>query len=227
MSGGSDFEDSCLGERCAPHSRKNSRVQVSGAPFTINNPAPLLVAFFSLTTIESRRRSKSELHHTSNKHLHPAVRFSELRVRAGCDAGLEIAVDVGQSRERSDPQRVHADPSVMSPVVRVPVLSLQNTSMVPKFSMAARCLTMTGSAPYGWRRWPRVTEWYMGRNSGVKPTASATANTKDSNASLCMAMRTTRMNSTRKKTVRVISKPNRRKPRWNSVPPAGRPAALR
>src|SRR2546426_3673776 len=31
----------------------------------------------------------------------------------------------------------------MSPLVSVPVLSLQRTSMLPKFSIASRCLTIT------------------------------------------------------------------------------------
>ena len=53
-----------------------------------------------------------------------------------------------------------------------------------------------------------VTDEIIGRNSGVSPTASATAKTKDSNAGLCVATRTIRMNRTRKKTVRVIRIPN-------------------
>ena len=59
-------------------------------------------------------------------------------------------------------------------------MSLQRMSMLPKFSIASRCLTITF-----WRAmWaaPResVTALIIGRNSGVRPTASATAKSSDS-----------------------------------------------
>jgi len=64
----------------------------------------------------------------------------------------------------------------------------------------------------------------MGRNSGVKPTARATANKKDSNASLCNATQMTRMNKTKKNTARMINIPKCFMLRSNSVS-AGRVAS--
>ena len=84
----------------------------------------------------------------------------------------------------------------MTPGVSVPVLSLHRMSMLPKFWMAGRCLTMTCSRAMRSAPCVSVTEVIIGRNSGVSPTPSATANSSDSNASCLRAMLTSRMNST-------------------------------
>ena len=60
-------------------------------------------------------------------------------------------------------------------MVSVPVLSVQSTSMAPKFWMEFRRLTMTfffdiASAPLD-----RQTETIIGSISGVSPTATASA----------------------------------------------------
>ena len=62
-----------------------------------------------------------------------------------------------------------------------------------------------------------VTVVIIGRNSGVRPTASATANRSDSSGSRCSAALTRKTKSTRKMTVRMMRKPNCRVPRSNSV----------
>ena len=67
----------------------------------------------------------------------------------------------------------------MLPLVSVPVLSLHSTSMLPKFWIAERCLTITFFRAMARAPLERVTETIMGRNSGVRPTANATANKSD------------------------------------------------
>ena len=89
--------------------------------------------------------------------------------------------------------------------------------MLPKFWMAGRCLTITWSRAIRSAPCVSVTELIIGRNSGVRPTPSATAKIRDSNASCRKAMLTSRMNSTRPMVVRRISRLNRRRPCSNSV----------
>ncbi len=65
-------------------------------------------------------------------------------------------------------------------IVSVPVLSVQSTSIAPKFWMELSFLTMTfflaiASAPL-----ERQTETIIGSISGVRPTATAIAKKKDS-----------------------------------------------
>ena len=96
----------------------------------------------------------------------------------------------------------------ISPVVSVPVLSVQSTSMLPKFWIAARCLTMTFLRAMRTAPVERVTVVIIGRNSGVSPTARATAKSRDSSAFLCIAIFTTRMNRTRNITVSIMRIPN-------------------
>ena len=55
--------------------------------------------------------------------------------------------------------------------------------MLPKFWIAGRCLTMTLSRAIRTAPCASVTDVIIGRNSGVRPTARATANSSDSNAS--------------------------------------------
>ena len=67
----------------------------------------------------------------------------------------------------------------MFPLVSVPVLSLQSMSMLPKFWIAERCLTITFLRAIARAPLESVTETIIGKNSGVKPTASATAKSSD------------------------------------------------
>ena len=83
--------------------------------------------------------------------------------------------------------------------------------------MADRCFTMTFSRAIRIAPCARVTVVIIGRNSGVRPTARATENSSDWRASRPRLTLTTRMKSTRKRTVCRISIPNRRVPRSNSV----------
>lgn len=70
-------------------------------------------------------------------------------------------------------------------MVRVPVLSVQSTSIAPKFWIALSCLTMTffrdiASAPF-----ERQTDTIIGSISGVSPTATAMEKKKAS-CQLCL-----------------------------------------
>ena len=65
--------------------------------------------------------------------------------------------------------------------------------------------------------WARVTVVIMGRNSGVSPTASATAKSRDSKAGRCIARLAASSTSTSTRTVRVMRSPKCRRPRSNSV----------
>ena len=89
--------------------------------------------------------------------------------------------------------------------------------MLPRFWIADRCLTMTFCSAI--RRAPSasVTVVMMGRNSGVRPTASATEKSNDSSALRPRLTLIKRIKSTRKKTVLKIRKPKRFMPRSNSV----------
>ena len=79
-------------------------------------------------------------------------------------------------------------------MVSVPVLSVQSTSIAPKFWIALSCLTMTlffdiASAPFD-----KQTETIIGSISGVSPTATATEK-KNASCQLCLVkplMRKTR-----------------------------------
>ncbi len=63
----------------------------------------------------------------------------------------------------------------------------------------------------------RVTVLIIGRNSGVSPTASATAKSSDSSGGRCRVTLTTPMKRTRKSTVRVMNRPKSRIPCSNAV----------
>ena len=107
--------------------------------------------------------------------------------------------------------------NMRQPLVSVPVLSLHKTSVLPKFCIVARFLTMTFLRAICTAPCARVTEVIIGRNSGVNPTASAIANRRDSNGSLFSAALMRKTNSTRNNTVFMMKKPNWRVPRSNSV----------
>src|SRR5437660_7407443 len=103
-------------------------------------------------------------------------------VQRTLDAGLVRAVDIGEGERslRYLAERVKMPVEYHVATRERAVLSLQRTSMLPKFSIASRCLTITF-----WRAMcaaprERVTALIMGRNSGVRPTASATAKRSDS-----------------------------------------------
>ncbi len=89
--------------------------------------------------------------------------------------------------------------------------------MLPKFSMAASCLTMTFFRAMRTAPLASVTETIMGSSSGVRPTASATENRNVSSRSRFNRALTRNTNSTRKTTTCRIRNPNRRVPRSNSV----------
>jgi hypothetical protein len=94
--------------------------------------------------------------------------------------------------------------------------------MLPKFSMAASCLTMTFRRAIRTAPLASVTETIMGSSSGVRPTASATEKRKDSSRSRRSSALTRKAKSTRNITTWRMRKPKRRVPRSNSVS-GGRP----
>ena len=63
--------------------------------------------------------------------------------------------------------------------VRVPVLSVHNTSIAPKFWIALRRLTITFLRDIAIAPLARLTVTIIGNISGVRPTATATANTTE------------------------------------------------
>ncbi len=66
------------------------------------------------------------------------------------------------------------------PSVMVPVLSEQSTFMLPKFSMADSCLTMTFRAAMRLAPCARLMLMIAGNSWGVRPTASASEKMNDS-----------------------------------------------
>ena len=62
-----------------------------------------------------------------------------------------------------------------------------------------------------------VTDTTIGNNSGVSPTASATANRKDSSKGRSMTTFTSSVKSTSSNVSRMMSNPNRRVPTSNAV----------
>ena len=106
--------------------------------------------------------------------------------------------------------------------VSVPVLSVQSTSIEPRSWIALWRLTII--CRRAMRSAPRasVTDTIIGSSSGVRPTASAIANRKDSSHGLCMKTLTSSTNSTISTVSRMISMPKRRVPISNAVGSAGR-----
>ena len=113
--------------------------------------------------------------------------------------------------------RSRAEESVTVPSVRVPVLSVHKTSMLPKFSKASRRRTITPSLAMARAPAESVTVTIAGSNSGVMPTASATAKSNDST----MGRPINWLTMSTKKTMTIITLinryPNCRTPRANSV----------
>ncbi|SAL84848.1 hypothetical protein AWB67_06784 [Caballeronia terrestris] len=72
---------------------------------------------------------------------------------------------------------------MMRSCVSVPVLSVQRTSIAPKFWMALRRLTITFLRDIAIAPFARLTVTIIGSISGVSPTATATAKSKASNQS--------------------------------------------
>ena len=139
-------------------------------------------------------------------------------------SGLLIPVSKRLFRAARNSARSEARPKGSSdassdivPAVSVPVLSLHRMSMLPRFWIAERCFTITFSRAIWIAPCASVTVVIIGRNSGVRPTASATEKSSDSSGLRPKPRFTTRMNSTRKTTVCRISIPKRRVPRSNSV----------
>ena len=96
--------------------------------------------------------------------------------------------------------------------VRVPVLSVHNTSIAPMSWIADRRLTMT--CLRAMRSAPRdsVTDTIIGSSSGVSPTASATPNRNDSSRGRWNIALTRMVNNTSNSVSRMISSPKRRVP---------------
>jgi hypothetical protein len=78
------------------------------------------------------------------------------------------------------PSMPAAECTLTVPSVIVPVLSEQSTFMLPKFSMADSCFTMTFLAAMRFAPWARLILMIAGSNCGVRPTASASEKMNDS-----------------------------------------------
>ena len=65
-------------------------------------------------------------------------------------------------------------------MVSVPVLSIQSTSMLPKLCMAFRSLMVVCFLPIARLPFARQAVMTMGSISGISPTATDSANAKDS-----------------------------------------------
>ena len=112
----------------------------------------------------------------------PCARGSPGRARC-LQPGLEVAVEVGQRQHAvvlvRAPRR-SAAPGSRGPCVSVPVLSVQSTSIAPRFWIALRRLTMTFFLDIAIAPFDRQTVTIIGSISGVSPTATATAKKKAS-----------------------------------------------
>ena len=112
--------------------------------------------------------------------------------------------------------------SVITPLVSVPVLSLHSVSICPKFWMLDKFLTITCCFAMRVAPLESVIVVIIGRNSGVKPTASATANSSDSSGSRRLKTLTASTNSVRNSTICTMNRLNDFMPRSNSVSGARR-----
>ena len=79
----------------------------------------------------------------------------------------------------------------------MPVLSVHSTSMLPKFSMDASRRTMTPARAMACEPLARLVLMMAGSSCGVRPTASATENSKESSGGRRMAMLNTKTAITR------------------------------
>src|SRR3974390_1088927 len=89
------------------------------------------------------------------------------------------------AKEKTDvegfPNGSRARSNAIFPLVIVPVLSLQRTSILPKFCIAERCFTITFLRAIARAPLESVTEVNNGRNCGIRPTAKAIAKRSDCN----------------------------------------------
>ena len=106
--------------------------------------------------------------------------------------------------------------------VSVPVLSVHNTSIEPRSWIAVWRLTMICCAAMRMAPRDKVTDTTMGSSSGVRPTASATANKKDSSKGRCSRPLTSTTNMTSSTVSRMMSMPKRRMPSSKEWARAGR-----
>ena len=105
----------------------------------------------------------------------------------------------------------------MVPSVSVPVLSVHRISMLPRFSIASSRRTMTPRRAMARAPAERVTLTIIGNSSGDIPTASATANKRDSINGRWRSRFTVRTNRTMTTIARIRRYPNWRTPRAKSV----------
>ena len=94
------------------------------------------------------------------------------------------------------PSISNASLSVTLPSVIVPVLSEQRIFIQPKFSMEASRFTITCCFAIALAPTERFTLIIAGNNCGVKPTANANENKKESNAGLCNRILMAKITST-------------------------------
>ena len=102
-------------------------------------------------------------------------------------------------------------------MVSVPVLSVQSTSMAPKFWMELRRLTMTFFRDMARAPLDRQTETIIGSISGVSPTATASEKKKASCQSCLVRPLMTKTSGTMTSMNRIISQVNFFTPRSKAV----------
>ena len=111
----------------------------------------------------------------------------------------------------------------MRSCVSVPVLSVHSTSMAPKFWMALSRLTITFARDMASAPLARLTVTIIGSISGVRPTATATANSSASSQS-CLVRPLIRNTAGTITTMNlIISQVNRSMP-WSKAVGTRRPA---
>src|SRR5262249_2982917 len=93
--------------------------------------------------------------------------------RIAASSGLRMPVSnrlfsqaSGSGRSEGLPNASQENSSVITPVVSVPVLSLHRTSMLPRFCIAANCLTMTFSRAMETAPLASVTDVIIGKKLG-------------------------------------------------------------
>ena len=107
--------------------------------------------------------------------------------------------------------------------VSVPVLSVHSTSIAPKFWMALRRLTMTFLRDMAIAPLARLTVTIIGSISGVRPTATATANSSASSQSCLVRPLIRKTAGTMTRMKRIISQVNLLMP-WSKAVGTRRPA---
>ncbi len=102
-------------------------------------------------------------------------------------------------------------------MVRVPVFPEHNTFILPKFSIEVRRLTTTFCCAIRLAPWERLTLMMAGNSCGVRPTANAMENRKDSRTGRSKYTFTANIENTSSSVTSSNRYPNRRTPRSNSV----------